>query len=265
MYNKLQLVFKYAQYWFTASNGRGHGIHSPFVFDLIKNVLNDRRRFYAYEQVEKLRDQLLQNDDPIGVEDFGAGSVVNNSGKRKIGDIARYAAKPVKWGQLLFRIVNYYQPKNIIDIGTSLGITTAYLASANAAATVITLEGAAPVAELAVKNFYQLGLTNIKLVMGNFDETLPAVIGQQSTTGFVFFDGNHKKEATLRYFETCLSKTGNDSIFVFDDIHWSSEMEAAWKIIKQHPSVKLSIDLFFIGIIFFRKEFKEVQHFSIRF
>ena len=265
MYSKGQLAAKYFSYYLRASNGKGHGMHSPFVFDFIVNVLNDDRDFYAFTQIEDLRKLLLKNENIIKVDDFGAGSVNLTSTERKVSDIARSSLKPKKYAQLLFRMVNYYQPETILEIGTSLGITTAYLSMAGKQSKLITMEGAGTIAAIAKNNFKLLGLCNIELVKGNFDETLLSVIGQLSTVNFVFIDGNHRKEPTLQYFEQLLSITTNDTIIIFDDIHWSGEMEAAWKQIKKHPQVNCTIDLFFIGIVLLRKEFKERQHFIIRY
>lgn len=212
-----------------------------------------------------MRRELLTNRRVIEVEDMGAGSAVSRYKQRKICDIARHAAKPAKYGQLLFRIVHYYKPQNIIEFGTSLGITTAYLASADTKTMVITMEGAHAVAETAKENFKGLGLTNIKLIEGNFDDTLPGVLHTIPGVELVFIDGNHRKEPTLRYFHQLLEKTGNNSILIFDDIYWSGEMMEAWNEIKAHSSVTCTIDLFFIGIVFFRTEFKKKQHFVIRY
>lgn len=265
MYSRIKLLYKYLHYYFTAQNGKGHGIHSPFVFDFVINVLNDKRNYYAYGQVEDMRGELLRDKHVLEIEDMGAGSVVAKTRQRRICDIARHAAKPAKYGQLLFRMVNYYQPSSVIEMGTSLGVTTAYLAGANTALPVITLEGASSVAEEATRNFAALGLTNIRLIEGNFDHTLPKVIDIVYKTGLVFIDGNHRKEPTLRYFHQLLEKVDADSILIFDDVHWSEEMEEVWERIKEHPAVALTIDLFFIGIVFFRTEFKEKQHFVIRY
>ncbi len=266
MYSKLQLAIKYFKYLITASNGKGHGIHSPFVFEFITKVLNDKNHYAAYDAIEKLRSTLLQNETILTIEDFGAGSRTNLQTKRKVSAVAASSLKPKKFGQLLFRMVKFYQPKNILELGTSLGITSAYLASANNAATTITLEGSPAVASVAQKNFDSLHLKNIELIEGNFDETLSTVLNQKlSTLDLVFVDGNHRKEPTLQYFHKLLEHAHEHSIFIFDDIHWSEEMEAAWNEIKQHASITVSIDLFFIGILFFRKENKAKEHFTIRF
>jgi predicted O-methyltransferase YrrM len=265
MYSRPQLLLKYLQYYFTASSGKGHGMHSPFVFEFITKILNDKTAYPAYEKVETLRNQLLKHNTVLEVEDFGAGSVVDKKSKRSISSIAKNAAKPKKFGQLLFRMIKYYQPATILELGTSLGITTSYLSLARQEARLITMEGSKEIADAAKQNFKAIELKNVELVEGNFDYTLTSVVRGLLSLDFSFVDGNHRQEPTERYFKELLANSNNDSILVFDDIHWSSEMEAAWETIKKNDAVTCSIDLFFMGIVFFRKEFKEKQHFVIRF
>ncbi len=266
MYSKIKLANKYMHYWFTAHNGKGHGMHSPFVFDFITQVLNDKRHFYAYDTIEAARKRLLSDDRRIVIDDFGAGSRIFQSNERLVRGIAQSSLKPKKYSQLLFRMVQYFQSGTIIELGTSLGITTAYLASGNAQAQVITLEGAATVANIAQENFGQLQINNIQQVLGNFDDTLPKVLAQlQQPVDMVFVDGNHRYAPTIAYFEQLLHHVHEYSVIVLDDIHWSSEMEQAWHEVQNHPQVSLTIDLFFIGLVFFRKEHKEKQHFTVRY
>lgn len=265
MFSKFQLVLKYINYFIKASNGKGHGVHSPFVFDFITHVLNDKRKFYSYDRIEALREQLLMDRSIIEVQDYGAGSSVMPSRNRRVKDIARWSLKSSKYARLLFRMINYYQPVNILELGTSFGITAAYLAMANKEACVHTLEGAPAVAHLARQHFSYLDVNNIYLTEGNFDETLPDVLKTIQQIDFAFIDGNHRREPVVRYFEWLLPFVHNNSILVFDDIHWSEDMEEAWNIIKSHSSVKYSIDLFFIGIIFFNADFKVKQDFMVRF
>lgn len=267
MYSKFKLASVWLKYWLNASNGKGHGVHSPFVFDFIQKVLNDNGDYSCYPSIEVLRQSLKGDDTELEILDFGAGSRVNSQQRRKISSIARSALKPARFSQLLFRMVHYYKPSVIVELGTSLGVTTAYLASGNSQAKVITMEGAPSVASVARKNFGILGLSNIQLIEGNFDNTLPALIEQCKSTGadFVFLDGNHRYEPTMQYFKQFLSVINEHSIVILDDIHWSEEMEKAWEEVKQHPAVSMTIDLFFIGIVLFRTDFKIKQHFSVRF
>ena len=264
MYSRFQLAKKFLHYYLTAANGKGHGIHSPFVFDFVKNVLNDKKQYPEYKKIELRRHELLKDSTVIQVDDHGAGSGVIRSVKRKVSRIAASSMKPEKYAQLLYRIVKYYQPKNVIELGTSFGISTAYMASASPVK-VFTMEGSPEIADIASATFEQLRITNTELLRGPFDKTFGALLDRIGTPGLVFIDGNHKLEPTLRYFEQIIQKADEATVIIADDIHWSSEMEEAWSAIKRNPAVTLTIDLFFIGIIVLRKDFKAKQHFQIRF
>lgn len=267
-YSAARMVYKYLWYLITASNGKGHGIHSPFVFELITQVLNDQRNFYCYNTIEKIRNTLLVDETILSIEDFGAGSHALKSNNRIVKNIAQSSLKSKKYAQLLFRIINkYYSSANttILELGTSFGITSSYLASANQKAKVYTFEGSKEIANMASKTFHQLELKNIEIIQGSLLETLEKKIQKISTINVAFLDAHHQKKATLHYFNLCLEKVNTESLLIFDDIHWSKGMEEAWQEIKAHPSVTLTIDLFFIGLVYFRTENKEKEHFNIRF
>ncbi len=253
------------RYYLTASSSKGHGIHSPFVFEFIEKVLNDSHTYDCYAHIEKERKALLADITVIEVEDFGAGSAVIKNNLRMVRDIAASSLKSKKFSQLLFRMVQYYKPTTILELGTSFGITTSYLASGNAQATVYTCEGAGNIAAIAQQTFDHLHINNISLQQGDFSLTLPPVLAQLQKVDLAFIDGNHRKEPTLHYFLQLLPHATNDTILVFDDIHWSAGMEAAWAQIQQHPQVTLTIDLFFIGIVILNRNIKIPQHFTLRF
>ena len=263
MYNHFQIAAKYLKYYITSANGKGHGIHSPFVFEWVTKVAGDKKNYPVYDGIEKLRDQLRKDERIIEVEDFGAGSTVIKSSQRKVRDIARSSLKSPKLAQLLFRMVQYYQPLNIVELGTSLGVTSAYLASGNRKATLFTCEGSSEIASIADTGFKQLGLKNIELVEGDFNETLPGLLQKMGRVDFAFVDGNHRYAPTINYFNALLAHSTNNTILIFDDIHWSVEMEAAWKAIQQDPAVTLTIDLFFIGIVCLNNDIKIKQDFII--
>jgi predicted O-methyltransferase YrrM len=265
MYSKFQLAKKYLHYYLTASNGKGHGIHSPFVFDFIKQVKNDKKQYACYGPIEARRKILLDDETIIEVEDFGAGSSVIKTNKRVVRKIARSSLKPKKFSQLLFRMVQYYQPKTILELGTSFGITTAYMAAGNKNAAVFTCEGAKNIAAIARQTFNQLDLENITLTQGDFATTLPPLLSQLKQIDLAFIDGNHRKQPTLDYFNHLLACATDSTILIFDDIHWSSGMEEAWEQIKHETAVTLTIDLFFIGIVILNRNIKVKQHFSIQF
>ena len=265
MYSSLTILKKYIQYLMKASNGKGHGVHSPFVFTFIKEVLNNDTHNQLIPDIEKRRAQLLADENLVQVWDRGAGSRQSNATQRSVSAIAKSALKSKKYGKLLHKITAYYKPTQVLEMGTSLGITTCYLASANPSAKVVTMEGAPNVAKIAKQTFLEVGLKNIELNEGDFEETLPSYLNSIETVGLAYVDGNHRYEPTMRYFECLLQKTNDHSILIFDDIHWSTEMEQAWGEIKKHAAVTLTIDLFFIGLVFVRKGQKEKEHFIIRY
>jgi predicted O-methyltransferase YrrM len=267
MYSPARLAWKYLHYYFTAANGKGHGIHSPFVFDFVMRVLNDRGPYPAWMAIEEVRGRLLRDHRLLTIEDMGAGSAGARSAggrMRKVSDIARRAAKPPKLGQLLFRIAQHYEPATVLELGTSLGLSTAYLAMGAPAARVISIEGSGSIREAAAENLLTLGLTP-ELVQGNFDEVLEPLLNRIGPVGLAFVDGNHRYEPTLRYFHLLMAQMSAPGVLIFDDIHWSADMERAWAAIRADSRVYMTIDLFFIGLVFLREEFKVKQDFTIRF
>lgn len=255
-------LFKnYIRHFIWAKNE--HSLHSPFVFEFYCECLKNNSVFYTFNAIEEERKKLINSNISIQVEDFGAGSKVNGNNLRKIKDIAKNSLKSKNLGQQLFRIVNYLQSKTIVDIGTSLGITTSYLASANKNITVYTHEGCKNTTTQAKKTFKNLLLTNIKLKEGEFSETLHQTINELDTVDLVFFDGNHQYKPTLAYFEMFLDKINENTCFIFDDIYWSKDMTKAWNVIKSNPKVMISIDTFYFGICFFRQN-QPKQHFILR-
>jgi predicted O-methyltransferase YrrM len=152
-----------------------------------------------------------------------------------------------------------------VELGTSLGITTCYMAKGNEKATVYTCEGSAAIAAIAKSSFAGQQAKNIELAEGDFARTLQPLLNKIGKIDFAFVDGNHRKEPTIEYFNKLLNHSTPSTILIFDDIHWSADMEAAWKEIQGHPAVTLTIDLFFIGLVFINPDFKVKQHFVIRF
>jgi predicted O-methyltransferase YrrM len=257
----LQLLLHYLAFWFRSGNA--HSIHSPFVFDLYTRVIRPAPHHPVFEPIEQIRAALLASTAEIENVDMGAGSRVTRSPRRRVKDVARYALKDARIGQLLFRLVGHFAPQTVFDLGTSLGVTTSYLAAPNPRARVYTFEGCPQTLAIARNNFAQLGFGHIHPVPGNLDQTLPATLREVDVLDFAFFDANHRREPTMRYFTACLAKAHEDSVFVFDDIYWSAEMMAAWEEIKSHPAVTLTVDLFHVGLVFFRRK-QPKQHFRLK-
>ncbi|MBI9067443.1 MAG: class I SAM-dependent methyltransferase [Salinivirgaceae bacterium] len=260
----IKIAKKYIKHWFTSRNSKGFGIHSPFLHHLVTEIIHDYTPFYCYDEIEFERNKLLTNNTTITVEDFGSGSRIFKSKQRIVKDIARISLKPKKHAQLLFRLINHFESKNILEIGTSFGISTSYLAKVSKASNVVTLEGCSKTAEIAQTTFNNLALANISLVIGPFEKTLSAALKKLITIDFVFFDGNHSEQATLNYFEQCLPFINNKTLFVFDDIYLNEGMENVWKKIKKSEHVTATLDLFHMGIVIFRKELTK-EHFKVHF
>jgi predicted O-methyltransferase YrrM len=235
-------------------------LHSPFVYQFYLNVLEGPED-EKLRAIDKLRHQLRSDSSSITVTDFGTGS---NSTKI-ISALESKVAVQKKYGHLLYRLVKYFRPENILELGTSIGLSSSYMALASEKTEVISLEGSGSLIEIAKKNYTTLGIKNVTNHEGNFDTLLPEILKSHPAPGLTFFDGNHKKEATLRYFALCLEKAHAECIFIFDDIHWSKEMHEAWLEIKAHPQITLSMDVFQFGICFFRKEKLAKEEFILRY
>lgn len=253
-------IINYIKFLFKSTNQ--HGVHSPFVYDLVtkcfykKTPINLLSLFFAKKQ------HLLDNKTSIKVTDFGSGSRVFKSNVRKVADICKIAGVSNKKANLLIRLVHYFSPKNILEIGTSVGLATTAIKIANNTSNITTLEGCPETSKIANNYFKKNNYKNITSIVGDFSKTLPKTV-ENKKYDFIYFDGNHTKKSTLDYFNTCLQTIHNNSIWVFDDIYWSNEMQEAWSEIKNHPKVTVTVDIFYWGIVFFRKE-QEKEHFKIR-
>jgi predicted O-methyltransferase YrrM len=241
-----------------------YSLHSPFVYQLYTELIRTDKAYYAFSTIEAFRQYLLENTQVIEVQDFGAGSRTLKTNQRKISDIAHTSLATPRTGQLLFKLVNHFQPKTLIELGTSLGISSLYLALPRPEADLHTFEGCPNIARIAQTQFDALHIENIHIHIGNIADRLPTVLSALSAVDFAYLDANHRYEPTIQYFEALLPKFTKESVLILDDIHWSAEMEQAWKTIKQHPQVTLTIDLFRLGLVFFR-EGQEKQDFVLRF
>ena len=257
----LQIIKSYLNFLWNSKNQ--HGVHSPFVFNLVTKCFYDKKYYTEYSFLKNYRNSLLENKSTITVTDFGSGSKVFKSSTRAVNQIAKNAGISSKRAKLLFRMVRYFQPENILEIGTSLGLATSAMALANKNAKMITLEGCPQTMAIA-KNQCQLqNITNVEFVNTKFEDYLKTQNPKPKIQNLIYFDGNHSKEATLAYFNLLLPTITNDTVWIFDDIHWSNGMQEAWLAIKNHPKVSVTIDTFQWGIVFFRKE-QQKEHFVIR-
>ncbi|MEK8179728.1 class I SAM-dependent methyltransferase [Flavobacterium buctense] len=257
----LQQIKSYLNFLWNSKNE--HGVHSPFVFNLVTKCFYDKQQYPEYSILKKYRKSLLENKNTIEVTDFGAGSRVFKSNTRAINQIAKTAGITLKRAELLFRITKYFQPENILEIGTSLGLATSALALGNPKAKVITLEGCENTLNQCQWQLQKFNINNVECVNTEFSSHLNNYQLSFINYQLIYFDGNHSKQATLNYFELLLPTITNETVWIFDDIHWSKDMEEAWEIIQNHPKVTVTIDTFQWGLVFFRTE-QEKEHFVIR-
>lgn len=252
MYEKIKLIRRYARY---LSRARSRfDLHSPFIYNIYSQVLKDKTDYPEYKLMNEFWSVLLRDHRYTIRTDLGAKAPDFPWQKEilPVKKIAKRFSVSPDFGRLLFRLSRYFKPGITLELGTSLGISTAYLALGNPEGTIITVEGCPEIATDAEKNFERLGIRNIDQRTGPFDKLLPDILSQVESLDMIFIDGNHKKDATLNYFQQCLQHLNDNSVLVFDDIHWSDGMEEAWLEIRHHPKVKITIDLFQMGLVFFR-------------
>lgn len=258
--NKVRLIYKYLIHFLSARNTSGFGVHSPFLFQFTRFVLAENKPYYIFRKIELLRNNLKRDQRVLEITDFGT----RNNRSNTVATIAKHSLKSAKYGQLLFRISNYFKVNTVLELGTSLGITTLYIAATSANIQCITMEGCPQIASVANENFQNLGFENIEIVVGNIDHTLDETLLKFDNLDLVFIDANHQFSPVINYFEKCLSKINNNTILIIDDIYWSVEMEKAWFSIKNHSKVTATIDLFHLGIVFFNTELSK-KHYKMRY
>lgn len=256
----IQLTLEYIKFLFKSSNQ--HGVHSPFVYFLVTKCFYKKTKPNLWNNFLKTKQHLLDNKNRIKVTDFGSGSKIFKTNERKISKITKVAGISNKKAKLLIRIIYYFKPANVLEIGTSVGLATSAIKIGNAASKITTLEGCPETSKVANNLFIKNNFENIDVITGDFKETLSKNV-KNNSFDFIYFDGNHTKKATLKYFENCLKTINNTTFWIFDDIYWSSEMKDAWSEIKKHPKVTVTVDVFHFGIVFFRNE-QAKEHFKIR-
>ncbi len=246
-------IRNYLKYLFFWGHRNGHGIHSPYVFYLVSQVFRNKINAVVVFKIENIRKKLISGTDEIKVRDLGSGAGNNEIRIRRVKEIARYSPVTKKYGIFLARMASEFGGKYIVELGTSFGISTMYMAGASPDSVIYSVEGSQSIATIAAENFNDLQFNNIRLLNGSFEEHLPAIMDLPGNPGLVFIDGNHRKEAVLRYFSAFCKKSDSRTVIVFDDIRYSPEMEEAWEIIKKDERASFTLDIWRMGIVFFKK------------
>jgi predicted O-methyltransferase YrrM len=251
---------EFLKYALLSRHRLGYGIHSPFVFDLVSRVFRNKIDPDIVLNIENIRKQLLSDKRSIYIHDLGSGSGDRNTNLRKVSYIARNSAVPRKYGILLSRMAKEFGKPTIVEFGTSLGISTMYMAASCPEAIVYTIEGCRATSEIANENFRLAGIGNVRVFNGSFDEVLPLIKSTISEPGLVFIDGNHKKGPLIRYCMQMAEISCNSTVVIVDDIYSSFEMAEAWKELKQLKKVTLTLDIFRMGFLFFREGLNNVDY-----
>ncbi len=241
MFN-LSMAMSFLKHWSKAKTR--HGIHSPFVYRLLDEVIYDFRAKKVYQEIEQLRGESLHYERQNSL-------VMNNS------------LMSPRLAQLVHRLVSDLKPGNIIELGASRGITTAYLAKAVPEANIISFERYSEDLTITERNLQILNIHNVELLSGNVDELLPKLLDGIPELDVILIDGEHSKFSILNFFNRCLPKMSKRSIMVFMNIY-QKEMKSAWEEIKSNPEVSVTIDLFWIGLVFVRRAQRK-EDFFIRF
>lgn len=255
---------------FLARSKNQHGVHSPFVYELVTQCFYDTRHFMDYEQLGQFRRELVKSDKVLQVTDLGSGSRVGqlNKSSKKVQSMLRHAGASKKRQRLLYRLGAYFKPEQILELGTHLGMGSTALCLGSKPKRLITVEGCPETAQYTQNNFERWSQNNsdlkaIEVANNNFEDFLNEFQDLQdfqdsktediahTTFDLIYLDGHHDGQATLQYFE-CLKKYTHDkTVLIIDDIHWSAGMSAAWEQIIKDPEVSVSIDSFFYGFLFF--------------
>ena len=259
----LQALRSAARYAWRA--GTIYDVHAPLAFGFLGEVVEDRRHFYVHDEVAALRARYAADTTVISLHDAGAGSRVKQADRRRVCDVAATSGSPERFGRYLTSLVDWRGARNVLELGSNLGIGSCCLAAGmRPDGRLVTIDADPQMAAFAKTALSQtVPYARAEVVTGTFVETLPSVLEELKTVDVAFVDGHHAEGPTKSYFEQVRQHCHAGSVVVFDDIHWSPGMESAWAWIRARPEVRLSFDLYRWGVVFFDPAVGEKRHYEV--
>ena len=255
----LERTFLYANYFLKVVDL--HSIQTPFAFELYSRLKNEIKKSELKPEIEQIRHQLQGDHSTVLGEDYGTGSERSHRG-RDISGIAKTGISTQKRCLIYQAIMRIFNPAISFELGTSLGVSTAYLASSSSAGKIHTFEGNAELSKIARRNFSELGLGKINMVEGNIDDTLPKILKEIESLDMCVIDANHRGRALMHYVDLLINKMDTTGLILVDDIRWSKDMYHAWKIIACRNEVTLSLEFMDFGLLLFKKNITK-QHYVL--
>ncbi len=258
------ISLKYLQHWLSAGHRNGHGIHSPYLYNLVRNAIFNKAGLRVPAEILMWHRELKKRKEKLLIREFGAGSRYTSIDQRTVAGMVKHASVSERQGALLFRLCSWYRPELVIEFGTGLGISTGYLAAGAKGARVLTIEGNPVKHAFSAREFPETLSERVEFIRGSFDDHLERMIEKAGERTIVFIDGDHRYGPTVEKVNRFLKEKYTSLMFLLDDLYWSEEMEAAWKKCYDHSGVDISIDLFRLGLLI-RQPGIEKQHLRVSF
>ncbi len=258
------ISWKYLIHWLHSGRKNGFGIHSPYVYVLVRNVIYNKKREKVPSEIIEYHKSIRNSREKIVINDLGAGSRITKSGQRSLASLARRSSVTYRQGALLYRLAKWYRPAELIEFGTGLGISTAYLAAGAGTVPFTSIEGSCGKHAFAVSHAEESGLKQVELIRGEFKNHFRGLVNKASDHLLVFIDGDHRYGPTIEKVKAILeNKKITEFILILDDIYWSKEMERCWNECRNDPGISISLDLFYFGILIKRPEMAK-KHYMLK-
>ena len=234
-------------------------VHSPFVYTFYSKVLLGQGMPSLPRELKAWHRAALH--DRQGIGRVSAGARGEGLHEVSIGRLMRREAVSCRDAGVLYRLAHFFQPSNVLELGTCLGFSSAALAAGAPRGRIITLDMDAGLQQYAQRKATELGLLNISYRNGRFSDLIPSL--PQKRFDMVFIDGDHQEEHAMELCRMLLPWLIEDGVLVLHDIHWSKGMATAWERLRGLPEVTTSITTGSMGFLFTGKRLP-MQAFRLR-